>query len=139
MDQNRDLTGRNFQNEYRNGSGVRHGDINQFNRQPSLAEGVLQDHEGLHDVSTFRNPTTGVEYPNIKEYDFTSRFPVGFKGCFICGGGDHFSKRDCKKGINTREERKLFFNEMWAHKPHTKTRSRNGETVTNVSCSETMI
>ena len=92
MNQNRDQTGHNFQNEYRNGDGICHGDINQFHQQPSLAEGVLQDHKGLHDVPTYRNPSTGVEYPYDKEYNFTSRFPVGFKGCFICGGGNHFSR-----------------------------------------------
>ena len=36
----------------------------------------------------------GISYPHNKEYDFISRFPVGFCGCFICGGEDQFNRND---------------------------------------------
>ena len=106
-----------------------HGDVNQYHQQPSLVEGVLQEHNGRSGIPTKKNNATGLDHPYDAEYNFTSRFPVGFRGCFICGEMDHFSKMDCKKGINTKEEILLFFNEMWAHKPHTKKRSRDGAPV----------
>ena len=56
-----------------------------------------------------------------------------FKGCFICGAPDHFSRSDCPVGIDTREKRKIFFNEMWAHKPHTKKRLIYGAPVSTLT------
>ena len=65
----------------------------------------------------------GVEHPYDPEWDFTSEFPVGFRGCFICGKDDHFSKADCPIGIGDRSIRQKFFNELWCHRPATtKTR-----------------
>ena len=65
----------------------------------------------------------GVEHPYDPEWDFTSEFPVGFRGCFICGKADHFSKADCPIGIGDKSVRQKFFNELWCHRPATtKTR-----------------
>ena len=96
------------------------GNVYAYGQEPSLAEGVLSKYKGTPDVPTQRDPVTGIEYPFDAEYNFVSRFAVGFNGCFICGATNHFSRTDCPKGIRNKEERRLFFNEMWAHKPHTK-------------------
>ena len=37
-----------------------------------------------------KNMTTGLDQPYDIEFDFTSRFPIGFRGCFVCGATDHF-------------------------------------------------
>ena len=66
----------------------------------------------------------GLDHPYDIEYNFTSQFSVSFWGWFICGGTYHFSRVDRPVGINSKEEKRLFFNEMWAHNPHTKERSR---------------
>ena len=49
-----------------------------------------------------------------------SQFPLGFKGCYNCGGTDHFSTRECPAVINGDFNKSKFFKEMWLHKPHTK-------------------
>jgi len=69
---------------------------------------------------------TGRDHPFEPEYNFVSRFPVDWKECFICGATDHFNSMEYPVGINSREERWLFFNEMWAHKPHTKKKNKDG-------------
>ena len=100
--------------------------INAYHRQPSLAEGVISSYKQDAGVPTKISNVTGKEHPFDAEYNFLSRFALGFSGCFICGATDHFSRMDCPKGIKTRDERKMFFNEMWAHKPHTKMQRRDG-------------
>ena len=96
------------------------GNVYAYGQEPSLAEGVLSKYKGSPSVPTQRDPATGIEYPFDSEYNFVSRFPLGFSGCFICGATNHYSRSDCPKGIRNKDERRLFFNEMWAHKPHTK-------------------
>ena len=49
-----------------------------------------------------------------------SRFPLGFKGCYNCGGTDHFSTREFPPAMNGKFNKSEFFKEMWLHKPHTK-------------------
>ena len=106
------------------------GHINQYYQKPSLAESVLQSNKGkVYGIPTRRDKATGVEYPYDTEYDFTSRSAIGFRGCFICGGGDLFSRGNFPKGDMNPAARKLFFNEMWSHKPHTKKRLRDGTPV----------
>ena len=108
-------------NDGRRGNmGTGDGNVYAYGQEPSLAEGVLTKYKGALGVPTKRDPVTGVEYPFDAEYNFVSRFAVGFNGCFICGATNHFSRTDCPVGIRTKDERRLFFNEMWAHKPHTK-------------------
>ena len=51
-------------------------------------------------------------------------FIINFCVCFICGDKYNFRWNDCSKVIINQNERKLFFNDMWAHKPHTKTNER---------------
>ena len=70
-------------------------------------------------------------HPYDAEYNFMSRFPIGFRGCFICGSTNYFSREDFPVGLdgNNREANNIFFNELWAHKPHTKSRFRDGTPV----------
>ena len=100
--------------------------------QPSLAEGLLQAHKGSIAVQTKKNRITGLDHPYDFEYNLTSRFPVSFRGCLICGATDHFSKFGCLVEMISKEERKLFFNEMWAHKPYTKRRNKEGIPVSTL-------
>ena len=95
-------------------------------QQSSQAEQTITKYKGHHatDIQTRTDPKTNIKYPYDPEYDFTSRFAVGFKGCYICGSVEHFSSNECPQGISNSTERKLFFNEMWAHKPHTKRKQR---------------
>ena len=113
-------------NENGHKEGDRGGAMYEFRRQPSLAEGVIQSYTQHEGVETRKNSVTGENHPYDPEYNFTSRFPLEFSGCFICGSTDHFSRLDCPVGIRNKEERRLFFNEIWAHKPHTKMKNREG-------------
>ena len=106
-----------------------HDTIQQYQRDPSLDEGVLQQHKGTVTVQTRKNTVTGKDHPFDPEYNFVSQFPVDWKGCFICGATDHFNSMECSVGITSREERRLFFNEMWSHKSHTKNRNKDGTPV----------
>ena len=76
--------------------------------------------------------TTGLDHPYDIEFDFTSRFPIGFRGCFVCGATDHFGTSKCPVGIKGKVEKRLFFNEMLAHKPHTKRKSQEGIPVSQL-------
>jgi hypothetical protein len=49
-----------------------------------------------------------------------SKYPVGFRGCFSCGGEGHRNNRDCPKRLAGEFNKEEFFLELWAHKPHTK-------------------
>ena len=64
----------------------------------------------------------GISYPHNKEYDFISRLPVGFCGCFICGCEYKLHRDYWLEVIRNQTERKLLFNEMWEHKPYKKTK-----------------
>ena len=67
--------------------------------------------------------------PAVIEYNFTSRFPVSFRGYFMCGATDHFSKIGCLVGMNGNEEKRAFLKELWSHKPHTKRKIKDGSSV----------
>ena len=112
--------------------GINGGSIYGYRQEPLLAEGVLSSYKPNTNVTTKRSEVTGKDHPFDAEYNFLSRFPLGFNGCFICGATNHFNRMDCPKGIKTREERRIFFNEMWAHKPHTKKRLRDGSNVSSI-------
>ena len=45
---------------------------------------------------------------------------MGFRGCYNCGGTDHFSTRDCPAAQSGNFNKRKFFAELWAHKPHTR-------------------
>ena len=49
-----------------------------------------------------------------------SKYPVGFHGCFSCGGDGHRNNRECPKRLAGDFNKEEFFLELWAHKPHTK-------------------
>ena len=79
----------------------------QYQIQLSLTEEILQTHKNSFAVQTKKNKTTGLDHPYDNENDFTSRFPVGFRGCFICGATYHFGSSSYPVGINSKDESKL--------------------------------
>ena len=73
-----------------------------------------------HNLPTRIHPTTGLPHPyNPNSPDYLSRYPLGFMGCFNCGELDHRSSRECKKRV-PKEERDLFWKDLWIHKPSTR-------------------
>ena len=56
-----------------------------------------------------KNRTTCLDHSYDIEYNFTSRFSVSFRGSFICGATNHFERRSCPVGINSKEEIKKYF------------------------------
>jgi len=112
-----------------NNRGYNYDNVYQHQQQPSLTEGVLQAHNAPHNVPTKKNSVIGKDHPFDAEYNFTSRFPVNFRGYFICGETPHFTRQECKREFHDPNDRKLFFNEMWARKPHTKKKLRDGSPV----------
>ena len=88
------------------------GSVLQYHIQPSLAEGVLQAHKCSIAIQTEKNRITGLYHLYDIEYDFTSRFPISFRWCFICGAIDYFSKDGCPLGINSKEKRTFFSRDM---------------------------
>ena len=107
------------------------GSALQYQMQPSLVDGMLQAHKGSFAVQTKKNRTTALNYPYDVEYNFTTRFPVGFRGCFICGATYQFERGSCSVKINSKEERNLPFKELWSHKPQTKKKSKEGFLVSD--------
>ena len=71
-------------------------------------------------IETRLHPETGMQHPFDSSAIFLSRFPIGFQGCFNCGKTDHNCTRDCESAREGNFNKKNFFSEMWAHKPHTK-------------------
>ena len=69
-------------------------------------------------------PKTGIACLYYKGFYFTSIFTINSSGFFICISKEHFNRLNCLKGINNSAEEKLFFNELWEHKPHTKSYRR---------------
>ena len=80
----------------------------QYQIQSSLAGGVLQAHNSSIAVQTKKNRIACLYHPYDIEHNFTSRFIVNFRGCFICGTTYHFSKVGYTVRMNSKEERKLF-------------------------------
>ena len=76
-----------------------------------------------------KNRTTGLDHPYDIEYNYTSRFPIGFRGCFVCGDTYLFGTNKCLVGINSKEEKRAFLKELWSHKPHTKRKIKDGSSV----------
>ena len=70
-----------------------------------------------------------MDHPYVIKYDYTSRFPIGFRGCFVCGIIDHFGTNNCSVGINSKEEKRAVLKELWYHKPHTKRKAKDGSSV----------
>ena len=56
-----------------------------------------------------KNRTKGLDLLYDTEYDYTSRFPIGFRGCFVCGATYHFRTNDCPFGINNTEKNERFW------------------------------
>ena len=71
-------------------------------------------------VENKTDPQSGLQHPFDKDIIFFNRFPVGFRGCYNCGKSNHFSSKFCLAAKSGNFNKKKFFNEMWAHKPHTK-------------------
>ena len=70
------------------------------------------------DIKTKINPATGKAHPYNPHTDFISKFEVGFRGCFRCGGDYHGRNGVCPKANDPASTRE-FWQEMWAHKPST--------------------
>ena len=68
----------------------------------------------------YKKKTTGLDRPYDIEYDYTSRFPIGFRGCFVYGTTDRFGTNNYPVGIISKEEKRAFLKELWSHKPHSK-------------------
>ena len=73
-------------------------------------------------VETKTYSKIGIYYPYDKGYGFTSRFSIGFCGCFICGVKDQLNRDDCSKKVCNNNEMNSLFDEVLTHKPHTKTK-----------------
>ena len=101
-----------------------------FYQSQSPAEQTLQRYKGppkgTHSPGAYNPdnlPTrigpTGLPHPYRADApDVLSRFPLGFRGCFLCGGEDHNNTRYCPKKESI--DKKEFFKELWIHKPRTK-------------------
>ena len=75
---------------------------------------------------TRKHPESSLQYTFDVATNFLSRFPVDFKGFFNCGQTDHWQTKKCPEAKNGNFNKALFFfNETWAHKPHTRKLPRN--------------
>ena len=111
---------------------------------PSQAESTLTRYNGgaplppppppsyipvQEDVETKLNPNTGLQHPYDSTTNYMAKFPLGFRGCYACGGEDHRSSKDCPLTLSGQFDKQSFFREMWAHKPHTKNSKTRGQPV----------
>ena len=106
------------------------GQMLQYQNGQSPAESTIRRYSSnmannFDDKNEAKVPTklcekTGLQHPYDKETNYISRFPVGFRGCFNCGATDHFSTRDCPAAQSGNFNKRKFFAELWAHKPHTR-------------------
>ena len=88
----------------------------------SLAEGVLQEYKGPasnHPDVEIRKGADGKSYPFHIPTQFLSTFPVGFRGCYVCGSVEHWKREECEKSKSGQFHRQTFFRNLWAHRPHT--------------------
>ena len=101
----------------------------------SPAEQTLKQHHGNEsnfDVSNYvqqKNPdnlpvkrlSDGMLYPfRTDDPNYISKFPLGFRGCYICGASNHFSRSNCPTAQKGQFDKNAFFRELWIHKPKTK-------------------
>jgi len=108
---------------------------------PSQAESMLVRYNGAPlpptpsyipvqaDVETKLDPNTGLQHPYDSTTNYRAKFPLGFRGCYACGGEDHRSSKDCPLTLSGQFDKQNFFREMWAHKPHTKNNKTRGPPV----------
>ena len=89
-----------------------------YQQSPSISEQTIRQNSPGYSPTHYNNQHT-VD-PFDKDNNFLSWFPVGFRGCFNCGKNDHFSTKFCPAANAGDLNIAKFFNEMWAHKPHTK-------------------
>ena len=52
--------------------------------------------------------TSCLNHPYDIEYDYTSRLPIGFQGCFVYGATGYFGTNKCPVGINSTEGKRKF-------------------------------
>ncbi len=91
----------------------------------SLAEETIQKYKGIpsnveHEDIELRT-VKGITYPFHKPRQFLSDYPIGFRGCYVCGSQDHWKKDDCALVRSGNFDRQRFFKNLWAHRPHTFT------------------
>ena len=109
--------------QYNNGA---EGSINYHS--PSLAENVLSNNSGAVGNGEQPNPSNlsyrvgqdGNNCPyNPAEPEYLSKFPVGFKGCFMCGRSDLWKRGDFPLGnVNDKTIFEVFFKEFHIHCPN---------------------
>lgn len=99
----------------------------------SLAEETIERYKGpmpgAHNANNtnatdieVRKKSDGNNYPFHIPTQYMSQYPVGFRGCFVCGSTDHWRKESCPVTQSGNFDRKKFFHDLWAHKPHTYTK-----------------
>ena len=100
--------------------------LSYFQQHQSLAEGTLTKYKGAPNdaqkvqVKTKLHPETCQQHPYTESPYYLSDYPVGFRGCFNCGKTDHWRTANCPLKQAGIFDKTRFFNELWAHKPHTK-------------------
>ena len=93
---------------------------------PSLAEDTLRRYGSLTSQPVDSNSTDtpsrvgpdGILYPfNPDDPSYTSKFPLGFGGCFKCGRSDHYNRRGCPlKDVDDEDMMNTFFKELRIHR-----------------------
>ena len=66
-----------------------------------------------------RRGADGKDYPfNPDDPEYTSKFCIGFRGCFKCGKTDHWDRRSCALGnVTDKVLLDIFYRELAIHKP----------------------
>ena len=65
----------------------------------------------------------GKHYPRNPTNGYVSRWPDGFHGCLGCGSDDH--RFDMYPQRPNKDIRQLFWQELWAHVPTTRTKQNS--------------
>jgi hypothetical protein len=100
------------------------GSIYQY-QSKSLAESTMSRHSDPRNPPNPLNLPTrpgkdGVPHPyRADDPGYLSYYPLGFRGCYQCGGTDHIDRKECPKQGQP-QAGDHFWKELWIHKPHTK-------------------
>ena len=116
---------------YQQSSSVAKQTISQYT-QSGTQDNQNGNQNGRKMVKTRKHPESGLQHPFNPDNKNFSRFPVEFKGYFNCGQTDHWHTKNFPTANNSNFNKTMFFNEMWAHKPHTKKPPRDFDN--NNSC-----
>ena len=102
-----------------------HSSVNHLYNQRSPAEETVSKYSSTDqmNLNPFNLPTrkgpTGEEHPfSPDDPSYLSIYPIGFRGCFRCGLR-HTRMDGCSKEHDPAAKR-IFWKELWIHKPNTK-------------------